>query len=168
MHINDAKYKSAEFCDTGRHLGIRSFEDPDLRLKGHTGVFCSTLCGRAWSMAYKRELPSGVNLDMENSPRAGMCEFSNNIFTKLHLMPLHKMERELFGTHVFGRGLYAENGRFIDDERADGRHHPLWSKEKRRKYRDNKREWQDLILGRIEAFGLERPPPRDHSIAYYD
>ena len=168
MAIN-CKVKTAEFCDTGRNIHMRSFEDPDSRMKEHTAVFCSTSCGRAWSEATKTELPTGNTMDMENSPRVGMCEFSNNIFTPLHLMPLHKMERELFPfPRMPGHGLYAENGRYIDDERAEGRHHPLWLKEKRRKYRENKREWQDLILGRIDAFGLETPPPRDHSKVFYD
>ena len=165
----NCKVKTAEFCDTERNIHMRSFEDLDSRMNEHTAVFSSTSCGRAWSEATKTELPTGNTMDMENSPRVGMCEFSNNIFTPLHLMPLHKMERELFPfPRMPGHGLYAENGRYIDDERAEGRHHPLWLKEKRRKYRDNKREWQDLILGRIEAFGLETPPPRDHSKVFYD
>jgi len=162
----NCKVQTAQFCDTGRARDLRSFENPDTRLMGHTGVFCSTACGREWSTSTKTILPVGDNLDLENSPRAGMCQFSDNIMIRLHLMPLHKLEYELWSLRP-GLGLYPEVN-YIDDERAEGRHHPLWPKERRRAYRDNKREWQDLILGRIEKFGLEMPPKIDMSKHFYD
>ena len=162
----NCKVKTAQFCDTGRGRDFRSFENPDTRLQGHTGVFCSTACGREWSSSSKTVLPVGDTMDLENSPRAGMCQFSDNIQIRLHLLPLHKLEYELWSLWP-GCGLYSEVN-YIDDERAEGRHHPLWSKERRRVYRDNKREWQDLILGRIEKFGLEVPPKIDMSKCFYD
>jgi len=163
----NCKENTAEFCDVGKTMDFRSLENPDTRLKEHVAVFCSTTCGRAWSDSTKTELPVGDTMDMENSPRAGMCEFSNNIFIPLHLMPLHKMEKEMFGPNKAGYGLYPVVN-YIEDEKAEGRHHPLWPKEKRREYRDNKRGWQDRILGRIEKFGLEVPPKKDLVKHYYD
>ena len=83
-------------------------------------------------------------------------------------MSLHNLDFELFGNNSLGKGLYGGNGRYIDDERAEGRHHPLWPKTERRKYKDRKRRWQDLILGRIEMFGFEIPPVKDLSKIFYD
>merc|ERR1719228_416361 len=105
---------------------------------------------------------------MENSPRFGMCEFSNNIMVGLHLMPLHRLNYEMFqAPKQFGRGLYPVKD-YIDDERAQGRHHPLWSKEERRKYRDRKIQWQDRIMGNIEKYGLEPPKKWDMAKIFYD
>jgi len=165
---SNCKIKTSEFCDTGMYLSLQSLEDPDVRLGGHTAVFCSAPCARAWNIETSIDLPVGDLLEMENSPRAGMCRFSRNILIKLHVIrSVNILDMELWPLKP-GYGLYTENGEYIDDERAEGRHHPLWPKERRRKYRDNKRRWQDLILGRIKEFGLEVPRQIDYSTVYYD
>eukprot|EP00092_Neocalanus_flemingeri_P038816 GFUD01042259.1.p1 GENE.GFUD01042259.1~~GFUD01042259.1.p1 ORF type:complete len:476 (-),score=154.50 GFUD01042259.1:133-1422(-) len=174
----NCKDVQAEFCETGKNRDWGSFENPDTRLESHSGVFCSTLCGRAWIEKTKPFKPlHECMMDLENSPRAGMCQFSNNIFIHLHMMPLHLLEQELFGLGplIPGIGLYAGRGSrhetmgaYHDDEKPEGRHHPLWPKEKRRKYRDNKRGWQDRILGRMRILGLEAPPRMDMFKKYYD
>ena len=166
---SSCRERPAEFCDPGDNVGFRSFEDPDLRFNEFVGAFCCITCARDWSEIRDIELPTRrYTLDLPNSPRAGVCQFSNNIFTPLHLMSLHNLDFELFGNNSLGKGLYGGNGRYIDDERAEGRHHPLWPKAERRKYRDRKRRWQDLILGRIEMFGFEMPPVKESNNIFYD
>merc|ERR1712179_895277 len=91
------KKKTAEFCDTGLYLGLESLEDPDVRLAGHTAVFCSAPCARAWNIETNIDLPVGDLLEMENSPRAGMCRFSKNTLIKLHVIrSVNLLDRELW------------------------------------------------------------------------
>ena len=103
----------------GRARDFHSIKQPNTRLQGYTNVFCSIACRRERSSSSKTVLPVGDSL---KSPGVSMFQFSDNIQISLHLLPLHKLEYELWSLRP-GYGLYPEVN-YIDDERAEGRHHP--------------------------------------------
>ena len=143
----------------------RSWEDPDRRLQ-ELFMFCSVPCGLAWTGGTDRRNPRTDGLDLAqdkgrcgdgrkdvflqlaNSPRSGVPPYGQNDQIRLHV--IH--EGVLYNDYIGYRRLPGFNIKkmdgdkrdeeFHDDERPRYRHHPLWTKQARRRFRDIKRRWQ--------------------------
>jgi len=134
-------------------------------------------------------------MHLGNSPRSGIPHYGyNTAALRLHVMHEGLLWNEyvrpwrivlLPGFSMYKIGSAAGFGtwpstqrpgwkrdvEYCEDERPRYRHHPLWPKQDRKRFRHEKHIWQDKILARVKYWGLEVPPVEErptHDQLYFD